>query len=430
MATPRVLTDGAEIGPQPCPQCGASMPVHVGYVTWCDQCGWNLRPEQPKRRSLQARLYRAYSQRHAQAMNRQVTAHAGSVRPPLTPALLVAYALATVVHGVTLALVILAGWLIIAGWSSFVSVILGLFVLFAAWALRPRMMKLPRDPLTREAAPTIHAICDRIAQALGMPGVDVIALDGSFGASLYFAGWGRRHVLTAGLPLLWVLDRQETVALLAHELAHAVNGDPARGRYLAVALDTLATWYAWLAPNHIWAPGSGLLGLFVAPYQIAMFLISSGIRLIHRALVLLLWQNSQRAEYLADRLAAQVAGAPAALALLQRLDMEGSYNIALARIAASNEKQDFFDTFRRLVQAAPPREWERIRRLHLLEDARLDDSHPPTFLREEALRALPETPAQVEISEAEAERMAQELAPLKPKVQKEMVDRRRRSLHA
>ena len=37
-----------------------------------------------------------------------------------------------------------------------------------------------------------------------------------------------------GLPLVSVLEPQERVALIAHEIAHDVNGDPARGTQVAV----------------------------------------------------------------------------------------------------------------------------------------------------------------------------------------------------
>ncbi len=54
-----------------------------------------------------------------------------------------------------------------------------------------------------------------------------------------------------GLPLLAILDNQEKIALIAHELAHDVNGDPARTFFIGAAVGALIEWHQLLLPESI-----------------------------------------------------------------------------------------------------------------------------------------------------------------------------------
>ena len=55
----------------------------------------------------------------------------------------------------------------------------------------------------------------------------MIAFTAEFNASFTTVGWRGTPVFRLGVPLLTILDDQEIVALLAHEMAHEVNGDAA-----------------------------------------------------------------------------------------------------------------------------------------------------------------------------------------------------------
>ena len=56
-------------------------------------------------------------------------------------------------------------------------------------------------------------------------------------------------MLRLGVPLLTILDGQEVVALVGHELAHQVNGDATRGLVVGTALETLRRWYYAFTPG-------------------------------------------------------------------------------------------------------------------------------------------------------------------------------------
>ena len=54
---------------QPCPMCQARIPVYQGFITWCDQCGWNLRPYIPEKpRTLIDSTYEALGQRFGRGL--------------------------------------------------------------------------------------------------------------------------------------------------------------------------------------------------------------------------------------------------------------------------------------------------------------------------------------------------------------------------
>ena len=103
--------------------------------------------------------------------------------------------------------------------------------------LRPRFGKPPDEGhLSAEEAPTLQGLVEETARALDVPNVDVLIVDHEYNASWAVLGLRRRRVLRLGLPLLAALGPQERVALLAHELAHARNGDSGRGLFIGSAV--------------------------------------------------------------------------------------------------------------------------------------------------------------------------------------------------
>src|SRR5438094_618563 len=81
------------------------------------------------------------------------------------------------------------------------------------------------------------------------PPPDALVISASFNAEWAVLGWRRRRTLTLGLPLLTVLPPQPRAALIAHELAHARNGDSTRGFFVGGAINALSTWYGILGPQ-------------------------------------------------------------------------------------------------------------------------------------------------------------------------------------
>ena len=81
------------------------------------------------------------------------------------------------------------------------------------------------------------------------------------------------------------------------------------------------------------------------------------------------------------------------------------------------------------MEIVPLRERERIKRVTLKEESRLDATHPPTVYRIEMLKIHPVATGQVILSSELSERIENELIPVRRRVQKELVDLYRQSIY-
>lgn len=139
------------------------------------------------------------------------------------------------------------GWLALApllGSESGLSFISRFFLGLAALTLglftvqaRPRFPRLLGYEVSREEAPELHRLVKEVAGALRVKPPAHITVDGEVNAFMGSSGFPPRRVLGLGLPLLYALPPQERVAVIAHELAHARNGDPTRTGLIGTALD-------------------------------------------------------------------------------------------------------------------------------------------------------------------------------------------------
>ncbi len=414
---------------RPCPLCGATVPVYDDYIPWCE-CGWNLQPQKPERPlNIFESMYESAGKKLGKGLFDEL-AQAEFVKPRLTLSTLLAFALAALIHALTLGAIILGVALLIAGRSNLFALLGAIICLAVAWFLRPRATQLQGEIVPRDQFPTLYSLADQIAQALATSKVDGIVIDWPFNASFSQVGWRRKKIVYLGLPLLSILNGQEKVNLMAHEIAHAVNGDFARGFFVGTAINSLIGWYYLLIPSAIWPADSGLYGLAMVPINLAAWVLAWIARLGATALIHLLWRNSQRAEYLADHLAAQVSGTDAALSGLEKLHLDNTFIQTVQRLSLTyQDEQNFFDTFRWQVASVPAREFERIRRVARLAASRLDATHPPTGSRIELLKPHPSAQPKVALSPSEIEQIDRELSSVQKKVQTKLLDIHRRSLY-
>jgi len=414
---------------QRCPHCQAVIPLSFGYAAWCDQCGWNVKPHDaaPPQNVLQS-MYARLGKRYSRGLFDQLQT-ARSLKRAWSASKVLAVAMATTVHGLTLAVAVLGVALLIKGWPYLVAIVCGGLCLALAWALRPRLPQVKDETAPRDQFPELYRLSDDVACALGASKLDGIVLDGQFNAGYVEAGWRRRRILRLGLPLLAILDGQECVALLAHELAHGVNGDPTRGLFVGSAVSSLAAWYEFLRPDEIWPIGRGLVVLAMIPANLLMLALSGLPWLGTYLLSHLLWRDSQRAEYLADALATSVSGCDAMLRMLDKAHLQRVFAFVAQRAAASRGSADFFVELRRQVAEVPEREMERIRRVEQMELSRLDVTHPPTTFRIALLKSQAVTEPQVRLSVENRERIDAELAAVEIKIAKRLVDSQRARLY-
>jgi Zn-dependent protease with chaperone function len=396
---------------QACPKCAAIVPVISGYQPWCEACGWNLDPPRfDERPRLRERIAVTLGRRLGEGLFREVQARP-VLRPQLTMSAALAFVIAGAVHGVTLAIVAAGFWLLWRGWPDLGMLLAALICFGIAWALRPRVAPQPAGVLPREQAPTLYALVERVAAELQLPEPPAIVLTDEFNAGFSTVTWRRQPVLWLGLPLLALLDTQERVALIAHELAHGVNGDPQRRLVISTALGALDGWHQTLHPTRILI-GGGLFGLAASLLSLALWLLSLFPYAVALLLLQLLWRMSQRAEYLADALSARIAGTAAAIAALERSVLGPFYDEVIQTIHFVGRRQNIIEVLTRRVASLPEREWERYRQLERRHDLRLDSTHPPTRFRIERLRQQAAEAPALELAPEEAAGLEAELAPL------------------
>jgi Zn-dependent protease with chaperone function len=295
-----------------------------------------------------------------------------------------------------------------AQWPSVGLIVLGVIVCGCALVLLPHAATIGDDPVSLEQLPALNELVITISTRLGGRPIPSLIVDESFNAFYYDRGWRRTPTIGIGLPFWIALDAEERIALISHEIAHGVNGDFSRGFIIGTAVHTqLDKWLAFLQRR-------AYVGMTFADIMLylMLWLVSGPVALIRTLLVHLLWQDSQRAEYLADHLAASLAGTDSIIRVLERLDASDNLDRVLQRHVHSNFQKgtDIMNLWRSTVlsQLSQHRE-DTGQRKKLLPDARLDATHPPTAHRIELLRAHPKCGPLVAIDQASMARIDAEL---------------------
>ncbi|MFD7709650.1 M48 family metallopeptidase [Streptomyces sp. NPDC059786] len=385
------------------------------FTVWCAACDWNVDPGRPEeKRGRLERARRELARRHGEKLLAEVTAGA-DLRPRRDASALLAHAIALAVHGVTLAVVAAGVLFLVAGWGV-PAMIPGVFLLALAWPLRPRLPRVPDDRpvLRRDAAPELYGLVDEIARVAGTRGVDVIAVDASVNASVTTCSLRGRRLLTLGLPLWEILSPRQRIALLGHELGHYSNGDTRHGLVVATAYRSLTTWRYYLAPIARPTPVEWFVNL---AYLVPRTLVQGVLMLLDRATL----RATQRAEYLADAMAARAGSTEAAVGLMDRLLVADSVVVALRRETNDPRARrrdsshaawaaGMWDRLAVHLRSVPEHEYTRQRRAGALRGHSVDSTHPPTHLRRECLLAGVPVPAAVTSGGDREERIAGELA--------------------
>jgi len=418
---------------QECPTCQKFLPVYSGYSTWCDNCGWNLltnRPDRPK--NFFEKVYTDMGQKLSRGLYDKMV-KTNVINPRLSLSKLLAYVMATLIHGFSLIIVVIGIWLILLKWFNPLFFAFGLILLIVSWFTRPNFGKITTtNSVTRVEFPHLFRLVDRVATAMVAPQIDIIKIDTRFNASIYEGGFKKRHMLTIGLPLFTILEDREKIALLAHELGHCLNRDMRRGFYIGSALNTLIYWYRITRPAYLWPKHSrdGILIIFSTfVTNLLMLALSKIIQLGIYILTHLIFRESQRAEYLADAQANRVSGTRAMVAMLEKLHFAEIFTLSVQMVALNPGKQKLFDCLRNSLREVPERELDRIRRIRHLDGSRLDVTHPPTVYRTAFIEARPAEGANIIFGDEEFLELKKELARLEPIIEEKLLDRYKDSLY-
>jgi Zn-dependent protease with chaperone function len=284
------------------------------------------------------------------------------------------------------------------------SVLFAVTLLGAAFLFRPRANHLPSDAhfATRDQAPRLYDLLDRIAEAIGTEPVTAVVVGTE--PTVWFGriGWRFRPVVGIGLPLWLGLGPQERVAVLAHELGHGKNGDARHGWVVGSAWSILAELRATFSEqpldeyrrdvSYSLNPEAAYVSLFT---RLVNAVLGGLVRCYSWLLAKAALRSSHRAEYLADLKAADIAGSEAASRALERTLLAESGYFALERAVRFERDREPLELVRREVDEIPAREVERRIRASRTRETRINSTHPPTYLRIRLIRRRPATSAGV-----------------------------------
>ncbi|WP_431885369.1 M48 family metallopeptidase [Micromonospora wenchangensis] len=377
-----------------CPHCATATVSIRTAMPWCPDCEWNLDGYDPGRQAPEFGWGRVDRRTHRIAARLNRRQYAVLVDRPLestgpgTAGAVTAVVSLLLTVGV-LALAGLGCWLLFAYPFPNVAVLLGVALIALAVVLRPRFGRLDAEleVLDRSQAPELHALVAQVAAAIGAPVPQVVGVDGSFNAYSTAVGLRRRRVLCLGLPLWGALDGAQRVALIGHELAHFVNGDVRRLLVTQPALTMLGDAADLLRPSPA-RRADGLLEMVGEAVGRAMSWVLS--RLLFGVHLLLVWtalRDSQRAEYLADELAARAAGTDGVRDLLDVLLSGDAVARVVRQASRAGEGPAAWRSGVALARTAAAARMPLVRQLSVRDEASLFAAHPPAGLRHRMLTA-------------------------------------------
>ncbi|MGW6686345.1 M48 family metallopeptidase [Streptomyces sp. NPDC054961] len=429
-------------GVRPCPECGTAVTAHTRYVHWCPACEWNVDPGAPEPdrgriETVRRRLARAHGEQLAAEIGRDGGAGDEAGPAALDSSTVLAFGISLLVHAVTVGLMVVAGLLIIGGWSTGIQPVLGVLVLTVVATLLPRPARLPQHApvLYRADAPRLFELIDEVGAAVGTPGVHAVVVETAANASVTVQGLRNRRIMYLGLGLWEILSPQERVALLGHELGHFANGDIRSTHLTGGALHALQRWHHLLTPAALPSLVTWWRYLSDLFLHLVMFLPRWTVYGVIHLLDGLTMRASQRAEYRADAGAARAGSTEAAAALMDRLllcasvephlrresvaaQMRGGAEGRAARDAA---EQGLWERLRVRTGSVPESEYERLRRVSARRGHSVDDTHPPTHLRRRCLTSAGARPARVVCDASRTEAVAAELAPARAELARRVI---------
>lgn len=339
-----------------------------------------------------------------------------------------AFGLAFLIHAGNLVLACWGLYTLFTSGSPFMLRLLAVMIIAVCWTLRPYIVPRPDGILGRDDFPQLYAVADRVAAALGVPPIDGIVVDEEFNAYYLSTGLGRgKRYMGLGLPLLYAMTDEERIAIIAHELSHGANGDPLRGRFLRSAIWTLRKWARLIRPINIGQGGmlfdvaNPLVAWLAVPFELFVLLCSNIALWAAEGINLLVMRQSQRAEYLADVLAATVAGREPMRRSLRKLALSENVHKAFVDMALLRPAESLQDIVGRVAHQ-PEAVFDALAERSRKEGWRVDATHPPTALRIALIERQDAFPPAVGLSPTETTALDAELQRLAPPIHRELMN--------
>lgn len=377
-----------------CPVCGQNIPENPGYITWCDNCSWNINPNNNELyNDIRYKIYKFLGKMLSLKLFNSIKSNDLTKKYfSLTRVITILFAILIYSFSLGLLISVFGGglFLIIRGTflnkfpSDYAFVFFGLLCLAITYFIVPKFKKHEANYVKREEYKTLFQLIDKISNCMGTKKIDEVCINEEFNASFYKTFFKGKRILTIGLPMFVILSSEEKVALLSHEIAHSANMDITRGRFIGGAYNLLIKWYRVLRPNR----GIGELGfsILIGPFLICIinpirWILSKIVLGIWYIYAILLWRDNQRSEYLADYLASEVAGNEAMSSLLHKFHYGESFWSLMRKIHKYGYSKDLLSEYKKKTMFIPERELHRIERLDTEFLNSVDATHPPTKYR-------------------------------------------------
>ena len=264
-------------------------------------------------------------------------------------------------------------------WVTFACVFTG-FVILKSIVPRRQRFEPPGPELEQYRAPALHRMVGDVAEAAGQEPPAHVYMAPDVNAAVFqrggLLGIGGRRVLIVGLPLVDTLTVRQLRAVTAHEFGHFYGGDTRLGPWFYRTYDALErTVIALHEAESIWRkPFTWYLDLF-----------------LRRTAAL-----KRRQEFLADELAARIAGRDAAISSLEEISkaapaFHGFWSSEAAPVLDSGHRAPLLEGFRRFRKAgAVSTAMEEVLEEERRAAADPYNTHPPLGERIAALERLPE----------------------------------------
>lgn len=303
-------------------------------------------------------------------------------------------------------------------WPAPVGVVLGLILTFIAVYLRPKLPKLATDVVVASADefPVLHAEVAALAVQMGSRPPDVLGFAPEFNAYTTRIGLRRRRVIVVGMVLWEFLDDGERRAIVAHELAHEINGDLRRGLVVGTSQHLLGGWIETLHPGS-WSSVSGATITDMATWMILRVSVLP-LEVVWRTQRSLILEQSRLAEFQADKAASCAVGHDL-IAALDKLRLQTTVEFALERAVRQGDRP-LLSAGRRRLEGLSDDQIAAIRGAEWHTHHSVDSTHPPTTIRIERLVSLGLGGA-IETDELRAwQRVDAELEPIRTRIEERL----------
>lgn len=314
---------------------------------------------------------------------------------------LAAFALATPVHLVSVAVLAAAAFVAVRGDSMWTWAI-AFFLAAVAWVTRPRLLQWPDPESIRvdQSAPELVALVGEVCALAGTRPPAQVRIDTGINAYVSAYGIGRRQ-LVLGAPLWAALGPQERVALLGHEVGHLAHGDLLSGQYVGGAHDTLLGWIDLLQPDG-WE--SVVIHAVTAPPR---WLVQGYLHLLVRMNA----TSRRRQELYADLFGAVAAGTDAAVSDHEVSLLHEGLDVVLNRAAMDPGRPHLGTVIVERVASYDAAQRASNRRAAAEDRRSTDASHPPTVDRLRLVESVERSLPAIVLDPARSRRIDQELRP-------------------